>query len=79
MSSLSETEKYQQENLALKKQIEERTGKTVEQLYDERNKRSRAAIELKKPDRVPFFFLIDIQSFAGVLNAASYYDPLKMK
>ena len=79
MSLLAGTNQYKQENLVLKKQIEERTGKTIEQLYDERNKRSRAAVELNKPDRVPFFFLVDMQSFAGVPNAASYYDPLKMK
>jgi hypothetical protein len=79
MSLLAGTNEYKQENLVLKKQIEERTGKTIEQLYDERNKRSRAAVELNKPDRVPFFFLVDMQSFAGVPNAASYYDPLKMK
>jgi len=79
MSSLSEIEKYQQESQVLKKQIEERTGKTVEQLYSERSSRCRAAVELKKADRVPFFFMVDMQTFAGVPNAASYYDPLKMK
>ncbi len=79
MSSLSEIEKYQQENQVIKKQIEERAGKTIEQLYAERNARCRAVVELEKPDRVPFFFLVDMQSFAGVPNAASYYDPLKMK
>jgi hypothetical protein len=79
MSSLSEIEKYQQESRVLKKQIEERTGKTVEQLYNERSTRCRAAVELKKADRVPFFFMVDMQTFAEVPNAASYYDPLKMK
>jgi hypothetical protein len=79
MSSLSEAKKYQQENLNLKKRIEEKAGKTVGQLYDERNDRLRTAIELSKPDRVPFFFLVDMQSFAGVPNAASYYAPFEMK
>ena len=79
MSSLSEFKKYQQENLALKKQIEERTGKTIEQLYDERSQRCRAAVQLKKTDRVPFSLMFDAQSLAGVSNAASYYEPLKMK
>jgi hypothetical protein len=79
MLSLPETEEYQRENLALKKQIEERAGKTVRQLYDERNKRTHAAAELTKPDRVPFSLLFDIQTLAGVPNAASYYDPLKMR
>jgi len=79
MSSMSEIAKYQQENQVLKEQIEEKTGKTVEQLYNERNTRCRAAVELKQTDRVPYFFMVDMQTFAGVPNAASYYDPLKMK
>ena len=45
MTSPAELLKYQNENLLLKKQIEERTGKTVEQLYAERAKRIRDAIE----------------------------------
>jgi hypothetical protein len=79
MTSKSETKKYMEENLLLKKQIEERTGKTVEQLYQERDKRVRDAIALKKPDRVPFSFLVEVQSYAGIPNSASYYDPITMK
>ena len=79
MSSLSETQKYKEETLALKKQIEERTGKTVEQLYQERDKRVREAINLENLDRVPFSLMVEVQPFAGVPNAASYYDPLRMK
>jgi hypothetical protein len=79
MPSKSETQKYKEENLLLKKKIEEQSGKTVEQLYDERNKRVRAAVELRKTDRVPFSLMVEVQSFAGVPNAASYYDPLRMK
>ena len=54
ISTSTEIGKYQEENGFLKKQIEERTGKTVEQLYAERAKRVRDAIELRVPDRVPF-------------------------
>ena len=79
MSPISATQKYKEENLALKNQIEERAGKNVEQLYDERNKRVRQAINMEKADRVPFSLLVEVQSFAGVPNAASYYDPLRMK
>jgi hypothetical protein len=79
MTSTSEAKKYMEENQLLKKQIEERTGKTVEQLYDERSKRVRAAVELNMPDRVPFSLMVEVQSFAGVPNAASYYDHLTMK
>jgi hypothetical protein len=79
MTSQAETKKYIEENLLLKKQIEEKTGKTIEQLYNERNKRVLDAIELKKPDRVPFSFIIEVQSYAGIPNSASYYDPITMK
>jgi hypothetical protein len=79
MTPKSDTAQYIEENVLLKKQIEERAGKTVEQLYDERSKRVRAAVELKKTDRVPFSLMVEVQSFAGVPNAASYYDPLRMK
>jgi hypothetical protein len=79
MSSATEIKKYQEENLLLKKQIEERSGKTIEQLYAERSKRAREAVELKQPDRVPFSLMVEVQSFAGVPNAAAYYDPLTMK
>lgn len=79
MSSPTEGKKYQEETLALKKQIEERTGKTVDELYDERNRRVRDAIELRIPDRVPFSVLVEVQSFAGVPNSASYYDHFAMR
>src|SRR4030042_361384 len=74
-----EMEKYQKENLLLKEQIEERTGKTVEQLYAERAKRVRNVIELSEPDRVPFLVLIDTQAHYGLPNSASYYDPISLK
>ena len=61
MISRAETRKYQQENLLLKRQIEERTGKGVEQLYAERVKRVRDAIELKEPDRIPITVFPDAQ------------------
>lgn len=79
MSSPTETQKYMEENLLLKKQIEERTGKTVEQLYNERNKRVRDAIEFKEPDRVPFSLIVDAHAYTGVPNSAAYYDPISMK
>ena len=66
MMSPDEIEKYQKENLLLKEQIEERTGKTVKQLYAERAKRVRDVIELREPDRVPFLVLIDTQIHYGI-------------
>jgi len=77
--SPDEIEKYQKENLLLKEQIEERTGKTVEQLYAERAKRVRDVIELREPDRVPFLVLMDTQIHYGIPNSTAYYDPLTLK
>jgi hypothetical protein len=79
MISTDDIEKYQEENLLLKEQIEEQTGKTVEQLYAERAKRVRDVIELREPDRVPFLVLIDTQAYYGIPNSTSYYDPLSLK
>ena len=70
---------YQEENLRLKQQIEERTGKTAEQLYDERTKRIRDAVELREPDRVPFSVFTDAHVYAGIPNSADYYDPMALK
>jgi hypothetical protein len=79
MTSEAEIKKYQEENLKLKKQIEEQTGKTAEQLYAERAKRVRDVIELKEPDRVPFFLFGDAHSYTGIPNSAAYYDPIPFK
>ena len=79
MTSPAEILKYQEENLLLKKQIEERTGKTVEQLYAERSRRVRDAIELRVPDRVPFSVLIEPHAYSGIPNSAAYYDPITLK
>ena len=80
MTSTAEIEKYREENLLLKKQIEERTGKTVEQLYAERAKRVRDVIELREPDRVPFFGSASNRTtIPGCPNSAAYYDPITLK
>lgn len=79
MISPEELEKYHQENMALKGQIEKRTGITVEQRYAEREKRVRYVIELREPDRVPFLVLIDTQAYYGLPNSAVYYDPFSLK
>ncbi len=79
MKSRTEIKKYKQENLLLKKQIEERTGKTVEELYAERSKRVRDVIELREPDRVPFTFFVETHAYCGIPNSAAYYDPVTFK
>jgi hypothetical protein len=79
MTSRTEIAKYRKENLLLKKEIEERAGKTVEQLYAERTKRVRDAIELREPDRVPFMVLVEPHAYSGISNSAAYYDHITLK
>jgi hypothetical protein len=65
----------------LRREIERTTGKTPEQLYEEREKRVRDAIELREPDRVPV--RLETHAFparyAGIPVAASFYDPVAWK
>ena len=79
MASGTEIEKYREENLLVKKQIEERTGKTVEQLYEERAKRVLDVIELRQPDRVPFMVLVEAHHYSGIPKTAAFYDPITLK
>ena len=71
---------YEKENQLLKEEIERKTGKTTEQLYEEREQRVRDAIECKKPpDRIPLATHPDTQAYTGVPNSAGYYDPIAFK
>jgi len=79
MTSQAEIEKYREEHLLLKKKVEESAGRTVEELYAERDKRVRDAIELRVPDRVPFMVLIEPHRYSGIPNSASYYDHIALK
>lgn len=79
MISQVSSEQYQRENFILKEQIEKQTGKTTEQLYREREKRARDVIELKEPDRVPFFVTLNVHAYTGIHNSAAYYDPFGWK
>jgi hypothetical protein len=79
MTSQASMEQYQKENIIFKEQIEKRTGKTADQLYLEREKRVRDAIELKVPDRAPLSANINIHQYTGVSNSAAYYDPIAWK
>jgi len=79
MTARTEIAKYRKENLLLKKQIEDRTGKTVEQLYAERVKRVKDVIELRTPDRVPFMVLVEAHSYSGISKSAAFYDPITLK
>ena len=79
MTSLTPKEQYERENILLKEKIEKQSGKTTEQLYEEREKRVRDAVELIEPDRIPFSINIDTQSYTGIPNSAAYYDPISYK
>jgi hypothetical protein len=79
MKSRTEIAKYKKENLLLRKQIEERTGKTIEQLYTERAKRVRDVTELREPDHVPFSLFVEPHIYSEVPKSAAYYDPIAYK
>lgn len=79
MTTTSQSEKHIMQLLALRKKIERKTGKTPEQLYEEREKRVRDAIEMKEPDRVPLWIIPDPVRFSGLPHSAAYYDPVAWK
>ena len=65
------------EEQGLKREIERKHGKPVEELYREREKRISDAMRLKEPDRVPVVFW-DVPllacRYAGLPYSAAYYD-----
>jgi uroporphyrinogen-III decarboxylase len=69
-------EQLYRENLKKAEEVRRQTGKAPEQLYDERERRVRDAIELREPDRVPV--RLETHAFparyAGIPMAAKYYD-----
>lgn len=79
MSGSISSRQYQREQKTLKQEIEKRTGRSAEQLYEERETRVRDAIELRMPDRVPFMVRVHTRHHAGIPNSAAYYDPLAYK
>ncbi len=79
MKTARTAEKYQAELKKIKAEIEAKTGKSTEELYKEREKRARDAVELREPDRVPFSVNVNTQKYTGILNSAAYYDPIGWK
>lgn len=71
-------EDLREEQKRLRGEIEKKHGKTPEQLYEERERRVRDALELREPDRVPVVtgggYFAD--KYVGLPLSASYYDPL---
>ena len=80
MATLNIPEQMDENLRALRAEIERNTGKTPEELYEEREKRVRDAIELRQPDRTPAFMFLPAQLFgtppreAG-RRAAVYFEP----
>lgn len=80
MSRQSE-EQYTGEQQRLRAEIEKKHGKTPEQLYEEREKRIRDAIELSEPDRVPTSLRLTYfpATYTGIPKSTAYYDPARWK
>jgi len=79
MAKSAQEQQYEKENQILKAQIEKKTGKTTERLYEEREKRVRDTIALKEPDQVPLAINVNIALYTGISNSAAYYDPIGWK
>ncbi len=79
MTTTDRPEILDKDLIQLREEIEKKHGKTPEQLYEEREKRVRDAIELNVPDRVPIMFHADVSKHTGVPYSAAYYDPIAYK
>lgn len=69
---------FQENQRRRKDEIEQRAGKSVEQLYEEKEARVRDAIALKESDRVPVSLRMTYfpSRYCGIPTAAAYYDPI---
>lgn len=78
MATVRTKEQFSDENERLRDEIEKKQGKTPEQLYDERERRIRDAIQLREPDRVPVGLSIGnfVSRHTGINNAAAFYDQV---
>ena len=81
VSRITTQEAYQEHLKRLKGEIEKRNKKTVEQLYQEKQKRLWDAMTMKVPDRVPVilggtFFAC---KYGGLPYSSVYYDPIRWK
>ena len=74
-------EAYQEHLKTLKGEIEKRDKKTVEQLYQEKQKRLWDAIQMKEPDRVPVILGGNYfaAKYCGLPYSSVYYDPIGWK
>ena len=70
--------KFQESQQKRRDAIEKKTGKTAEELYEEKERRVRDAIELRESDRVPVSLRMTYfpAKYTGIPTAAAYYDSL---
>ncbi|MFC1901088.1 uroporphyrinogen decarboxylase family protein [Chloroflexota bacterium] len=68
---------YAEKQKVLIDEIQKKTGKSPEELYEEREKRIRDALALREPDRVPVIMGSGYfaSNYAGLPPSAAYYDP----
>lgn len=82
MTTVKSGEEIREERIKqLRKEVERRTGKTPEELYEEKEKRVRDAIQLMEPDRVPTALLLMYfpSRYVGIPKATAFYDPATWK
>ena len=75
------TQNYPDDIKRLREHIEKKHGKTPEQLYKEREKRLRDAMELKQPDRIPMHLMLGyfIAEIGGITNQEMHENPEKVQ
>lgn len=76
----SSAELYEGEN-RLRDEIEKRTGRSPEELFEEREKRVNDALQLREPDRVPVLLGMNYfpAKYTGVPASAAFYDAAAWK
>ncbi|MEE8419328.1 MAG: uroporphyrinogen decarboxylase family protein [Dehalococcoidales bacterium] len=74
--SISPEKSYGEDYKRLRDEIEQKHGKTADQLREEREKRVNDAIELRVPDRVPVTIQTGVfaAKYAGLPLSSMYYD-----
>lgn len=79
--SIATEETYREHVKKLRGDVEKRTGKTPEQLYQERQERLWDAIELRQPDRVPVMLGGNYFAarYVGLPYSSLYYDAMAWK
>ena len=77
-TNASKLKTFEENQQRRKEEIEQRAGKSVDQLYEEKEARVRDAIELRESDRVPVSLRMTYfpAKYCGIPTAAAYYDSV---